>query len=114
MLEENLGNDKVIDMMKRLSFNVDSNLDARFPAERICRAEIITKDGKRYLSGECEPRGEAKENIGIDWLCDKFKRITAPVLTSDGQDNLLELITGDDDLSIRTIVDAANKTEYYK
>lgn len=114
VLEENLGNDKVIDMMNRLSFNVDSDLDARFPVERICRAEIITKDGKRYLSGEYEPRGEAKENISVDWLCDKFKRITAPVLSSDGQDDLIELITGNDDLPIRAIVDAANNSEYYK
>lgn len=79
-----------------------------------CRAEIITKDGKRYLSDECEPRGEAKENISVDWLCDKFKRITAPVLTSDGQEKLLRLITENDDLPIRTIVDTANKNEYYK
>ncbi len=114
VLEENLNNNEVIDMMNRLSFNVDSNLDERFPAERICRAEIITKDDKRYLSNECEPRGEAKENISVDWLCDKFRRITSPVLTSAGQDILLRLITGNDDLPIRTIVDASNKTEYYK
>ena len=114
VLEENLNNDKVIDMMRRLSFNVDDDLDARFPQERICRAEIITKDGKRYLSDECEPRGEAKENISVDWLCDKFNRITAPVLTSDGQEKLLRLITENDDLPIRTIVDTANQTEYYK
>ena len=113
VLEENLNDKKVIDMMNRLSFNVDNDLDSRFPQERICRAEIITKDCKRYISDECEPRGEAKENISVDWLCDKFKRITAPVLTSDGQKELLKLIISDDDLPIRTIVDIANKKEYY-
>ncbi|MBQ8741623.1 MAG: hypothetical protein IJY79_08775 [Clostridia bacterium] len=47
-------------------------------------------------------------------LCEKFKRITSPVLTTDGQDKLLGLITENDDLPIRTIVDTANKSEYYK
>ena len=45
--EENLHDAAVLDMMKRLSFAVDEGLDARFPAERICRAEIVTKDGRK-------------------------------------------------------------------
>ena len=109
VLEENLNDTAVIDMMNRLEFKVDENLDARFPAERICRAEIETKDGKHFISSECEPRGEAKENIGIDWLSDKFYRITGPVLSKDAQDTLLELITQNGDLPIREIVDITNK-----
>ena len=78
------------------------------PARRICRVRIETTNGHTYISDECEPRGEAKENIGVSWLCDKFRRITAPVLTCEGQQKLIELITGDEDVPIRTIVDTAN------
>ena len=109
VLEENLNDSTVIDMMSRLEFRVDDALDARFPAERICRAEIKTKQGDTYISSECEPRGEAKENIGIDWLSDKFYRITGPVLSKQSQDKLLKLITQDNDLPIREIVDTVNK-----
>ena len=109
VLEENLNDSTVIDMMSRLEFKVDDDLDARFPAERICRAEIKTKQGDTYISSECEPRGEAKENIGIDWLSDKFYRITGPVLSKQAQDKLLKLITQIDDLPIREIVDTTNK-----
>ena len=109
VLEENLNDSTVIDMMSRLEFKVDDALDARFPAERICRAEIKTKQGDTYTSSECEPRGEAKENIGIDWLSDKFYRITGPVLSRQAQDKLLKLITQDNDLPIREIVDTVNK-----
>lgn len=109
VLEENLNDSTVIDMMSRLEFKVDDALDARFPAERICRAEIKTKQGDTYISSECEPRGEAKENIGIDWLSDKFYRITGPVLSKQAQDKLLKLITQDNDLPIREIVDTVNK-----
>ena len=109
VLEENLNDSTVIDMMSRLEFKVDDALDARFPAERICRAEIKTKQGDTYISSECEPRGEAKENIGIDWLGDKFYRITGPVLSKQAQNKLLKLITQDNDLPIREIVDTVNK-----
>lgn len=109
VMEENLNDQRVIDMMNCLEFKVDENLDARFPAERICRAEIETIDGKTYISSECEPRGEAKENVDIEWLSEKFYRITGPVLSSEGQQEILKLITQNDDLSIREIVDAINK-----
>ena len=112
--EENLNDPAVLAMMKRLSFAVDEGMDARFPAERICRAEIVTKDGRSFLSDECEPRGEAKENIRLPWLCDKFHRITGPVLTDEGRACLLELITGDEDVPLRTIVDEANRAEYWR
>ena len=106
--EENLGEPKVVQMMEKLSFEVDEALDARFPAERICRAEIVTKDGRKLVSPECEPRGEAKENIGLYWLCDKFRRITAPVLSEKGQEKLIDMLTGEENIPIRSIVDAAN------
>jgi len=106
--QDNLPDPKVVEMMNRLEFVTDSEFDAKFPAHRICQAEIVTKDGRKFLSSECEPRGEACENISLDWLCDKFRRITATVITSQGQDQLIKLICDDTDVPIRTIVDAAN------
>ena len=111
--EENLGDPKVLEMMKRLSFVVDEKLDAQFPARRICRAEIVTKDGRTFLSDECEPRGEAYENISVDWLADKFRRITGPVLTAAAQEKLLDMITGEENIPVRAIVDEVNKPEYW-
>lgn len=91
--KENLGDPKVVEMMKKLYFETDQKFDAQFPERRICRAEIITKDGRIFISDECEPRGEAKENIGIDWLSDKFRRITGPVFTQKGQETVLNMIS---------------------
>ena len=106
--EESLGDEKTLEMMKKLSFEVDERLDSLFPARRICRAQIETIDGKLYTSEEFEPRGEAKENISVDWLCDKFLRISAPVISPEGQRKIIELITSENDVSIREIVDTAN------
>ncbi len=112
--EENLKNPEIHAMMKRLSFEVDEELDAQFPAKRICRAEITTKDGNTYISPNCEPRGEAHENISVDWLCDKFYRITGPVITKEGQDQILSLITGDVNLPLRTLIDMVNTPKFWK
>ncbi len=108
VMGESLSDPKILDMMKRLSFEVDEALDAEFPARRICRAEIQTKDGRLLVSDECEPRGEAHENISIEWLSDKFYRITAPVLTREGQRKIVDMISSEGDMPVREIVDAIN------
>jgi len=107
VMKENLSDERVLSMMKRLSFEVDSELDAKFPAKRICRAEIYTKDNRVFISPDCEPRGEAHERVGIDWLKEKFYRITAPVISREKQDKILSLILGDEDTPVRQIVDEA-------
>jgi 2-methylcitrate dehydratase PrpD len=105
--EDSLYDKKVLSMMKKLRFETDPKLDKEFPKRRICRVEIETLDGKKYLSPECEPRGDACENIGIDWLSDKFRRITAPVLDKPAQEALIEAISREEDMPIRDIVDMA-------
>ena len=107
VMQENLSDPKTLAMMKKLSFEVDEKYDAAFPAHRICRAEIETLDGKTYVSGECEPRGEACENIRFDWLADKFRRITAPFISREGQERVISLINGAD-CSVRELVDTVN------
>ena len=108
VMEDSLSDKKILDMMKKLSFEVDEKYDAEFPAHRICRAEIETTDGRVYISGECEPRGEACEKIGVDWLADKFRRITAPFVSSKGQEHILSLIMSDGDVSVKELVDTVN------
>ena len=98
----------VLGMMKKLHFEVDSDIDAKFPARRICRAEIYTKDGRVFESPDCEPRGEAHEGISVEWLADKFKRMTSPLLDQAGQGRILDLILGDENTSVRSLVDLTN------
>ncbi len=103
----------VIAMMERLHFESDDEMEAKFPAERLCRVEIVTRDGRRFVSADCEPYGEAKHNIGNDWLCDKFRRITAPMYTVEGQERVISLITGDEDIPMRTLIDEVNLSRYF-
>lgn len=106
--QESLGDPKVVAMMDKLSFETDPALDAQFPGRRICRVQIETTDGRVLISDECEPRGEACENIGYDWLSDKFRRITGSVMTCEGQEKLIAMVQSDQDIPLREIVHAAN------
>ena len=112
--EENLKDPEVLEMMKKLSFETDEELDSKFPAKRICRAEIYTKDGQKFVSKDCEPTGEAHENIGVEWLCEKFKRITGPVITKEAQEEIISAVTKDENRPIREIVDLINTKEFWK
>ena len=85
-----------------------------FTTKRICRAEIVTKDGRTLLSPECEPRGEAHENIGFDWLADKFRRIASPVFTDEGIAKAIELISAEEDLPLCDLVNTINQAKYRK
>ena len=102
----------VVTMMEKLRFTANPRFTAAFPAHRLCHAVIKTRDGKEYISRDCEPRGEAKEGIGLPWLCDKFRRITGPVFTKDGQDAVLGILCGEEDLPIADIVAEINRPEY--
>ena len=111
--EESLGAPDVLDIMKRLSFVADDRFDRQFPEKRICQAEILTQDGRRLISDECQPRGEAHENISIEWLIDKFNRINSPVLSAAGRNQVINMVCGDKDLPVRTVVDELNQSQYW-
>lgn len=108
--EEAFRNPHILSMMNKLNFKVDDDIEAKFPQRRICRCEIFTKDRKKFVSSECEPRGEAHENIGIEWISDKFRRITAPIISSDAQEHILSLMTGKLDLPVQVLIDEINKS----
>ena len=99
-------------MMKRLSFETDPELDQKFPSQRICRAEIYTTDRKLFVSKDFEPGGEAHENIGIEWLSAKFHRIAGCVINEENRKRVLDMALGDEDLSVRKLVDSVNSMIY--
>ncbi len=104
----------VLDMMDRLTFEVDEELDSLFPAKRICRAEIYTKNGEVFVSDNCEPRGEASDNVDIDWLANKFYRISAPMIPRDRAEEIVRLVCGSEDTLVSEVVDFINDSLYKK
>ena len=60
------------------------------------------------VSGVHEPRGEAFENIGYDWLSEKFLRITGHKLTKVQQEELIADLHSDS-WSVRGLIHKTNR-----
>ena len=95
--------------VEALEFLVDEELEALFPAQRLCRIEIQTKDGAVYRSQRYRPDGEAQDNVDMAWIEKKFRRITAPLMTEAQQTEILELLQGDLDRPVYDIVQRINR-----
>ncbi|MBO7276077.1 MAG: hypothetical protein J6V15_06890, partial [Clostridia bacterium] len=96
-------------MLGRLEFVKDSEIEALFPAQRLCRIEIELQDGTKFLSDRYRPDGEACDNVDMEWVERKFRRITACMLTEEQQTEILELLRGDLDTPIYDIVQKINR-----
>ena len=104
---EQTNDPKVHKMMEKLTFVCDKELDDQFPAKRLCRVRMVLKDGRTVVSGVHEPRGEAFENIGYDWLSEKFLRITGHKLTKEQQLQLIDILEKDN-WTVRELVALVN------
>lgn len=107
--EDYLDDPDVLEMLGKLNFEVDEEFDKLFPANRYCRVKIIMNDGKVYRSEALEPYGEPKDHIRTEWLSEKFRRITGPVLKKEAQEEFLRSVLNDDgNIKIRDIMDRIN------
>ena len=106
--EEALTNQTVIDMMSKLTFAVDPALEAQFPEKRLARVEIALKDGRVVNSPIYAAPGEHTDNVDLDWIREKFMRITAPVMTPEKQVAVLEMLETQLDMPITSIVHCIN------
>ena len=100
-----LSDSSVLSMMDRLSFVVDPELDSLFPAKRLGWVEIFLNDGTCIKSDIYEAEGEPDDvNLGPDWIHNKFKRITGPMINPEGQERILSCISAASDIKMNDIV----------
>ncbi len=106
--EEALQDKKVISMMERITFEVDPSLDAQFPQKRLARVEITLKNKETYKSPVYAAPGEHTDNVDIEWMEEKFMRITKPVLAEEKQKNLFKMLRTKLDMPMSEIVKNIN------
>ena len=104
--DEALRDERVLGMMKRLSFEVNLELDAQFPGKRLAYVEILLKDGTLYKSQIYEAPGEMDDpELNLDWITKKFKRITRWMLDEDKQEEIIAMMTNPElDMTMKEIV----------
>lgn len=99
---------RVIDMMKRLDFVVDEELDRQFPEKRLAWVEIHMKDGVTYKTRVYSASGEASDHIDHEWMVNKFNRITDPFLNQEGKAAVLSLLKAEPNRPLREVISGVN------
>lgn len=72
----------VLGLSARVELVEDDGYNARFPAERLARVEIETKDGRRFDSGEHRPKWFLTAPASDDELLEKFRWLAKGGLSS--------------------------------
>ncbi len=105
VLDDKIYDPKILDMMDKMQFVVNDAFEKAFPAKRLCEVEIILKDGSVYKSGLCQPIGEPKDNISIEDIIVKFRKLTESVYSESSQQKLLDVLKNPDtDVKIDEII----------
>ena len=105
---EALGDPAVLEMIKKLSFVVDPEMDSQFPEKRLAWVEFFLKDGHSIRSRIYEANGEATGCVDLSWMLGKFAHIMAPFLNEADQKAVLGLLTGSLDQKVSDIVNGVN------
>ena len=100
----------VLAMMERLSFVVDPAMEKEFPEKRLAWVEMELAGGKVLRSGVYTAPGEHTDpELNFEWIKSKFRRITAPIINSDGQEKILKILSTYSEMPMREIIRVVNK-----
>jgi 2-methylcitrate dehydratase PrpD len=75
----------------KVELHPDAVLNARFPAESLCRV-VVTTNRARYESPVTAPRGEASDPTSWDDLRGKFCTATRNIMPAARQNTLLDAV----------------------
>ena len=109
LAEEAFHDEKIHDMMKKLTFSVDSEMEARFPKERLCRITIKLDDHRVLRSSVCKAKGEAGE-VDREWIQKKLISLLSPSYEVSIVHKIFALVEGSVEQKMRTIIDQLNES----
>jgi 2-methylcitrate dehydratase PrpD len=106
--DEALGDKRVLGIMNRMDFVVDSDIEAQFPKKRLAWVEMRLKDNRLIKSDIFAAPGEASDGIDISWVKEKFVKRTSPLISETRQKQILSAMSNPSDMPISAITDIIN------
>lgn len=64
---------RVAPMIEKIEFHHEPEYDKVFPAQRLSRSEVTTKDGRKFVSRAFEPRGDHNADVTMEDLTEKLR-----------------------------------------
>jgi 2-methylcitrate dehydratase PrpD len=106
--DEALGDRRVLDIMKRMDFVADPDIEAQFPQKRLAWVEMRLKDNRLVKSDILAAPGEASDGIGISWIEEKFAKRTSSLISQTRQKQILSVMSNPSDMPVSAIIDIIN------
>jgi len=70
--------------------------------------EFILNNEKSYMSEIYAPVGESKDIVDLNWIIEKFKRITKSIISEKKQECILSVLSDVDNVSVQEIANLIN------
>ena len=108
--DEAVSDPAVLAMMEQLSFVVDPAMEKEFPEKRLAWVEMELVDGRVLRSDVYAAPGEHTDpELNFEWIKSKFRRITAPIINPDGQEEILKILSTHSEMPMEEIIRVVNK-----
>lgn len=107
---EKMFDNRVEEYVDLIEFHHEPEYDKVFPAQRLSRAEITVKSGKRYKSDAYEPDGDHNKDVSVDQIIDKIYKMNAGYTSEKNIDEMIsKILYTDYDAPFREILKSIQK-----
>lgn len=107
--DEAVSDPRVIAIMPKLTFKIDPAIEKEFPEKRLAWVKIELYNGNRYVSPVYAAPGEHTDpDLNAEWIEKKFRRVTAPIISSEGQKEILQVLGTYSKTPMRNIIAIIN------
>ena len=105
--DDSVADERVLETMKKLEFVVDPAMEKEFPEKRLAWVEIELMNEAVLRSTVYAAPGEHTDpELNFDWIMQKFERVTAPIVSPEGQKEILNKLTTYSEIPMREVFGA--------
>lgn len=98
----------VKEMMRKIRFVHDRDMDARFPPDRPSRVTVVTRDGRKLVKEFAYPKGDYRSPLSDEELAEKFRLLSAGVLAPRQQERAIARALNFSRESVSGLIEACN------
>jgi len=96
--EENLSDPAVLNMARKVSVEVDPEMDALYPAKRAGKVTVNMKNGKTYQEKVIDAKGTPDNPMTMEEMEEKFRSLASVALPAEKIQEVINIIRGLEEL----------------
>lgn len=84
---------QIIKLMEKVEYEVKEEFESWFPQKRFAQVEVVTDNGRHFISDIVQPWGEKEESIGIGEILEKQREVLVHSIRPDVREKILNRLT---------------------